>query len=48
MLVLRRNRKEKDLLNLFFFEELSKFKVVCEHVIFGNILFSFRSVFAQI
>ena len=32
----------------FFFEELSRFKVLCEHVIFGMILFTYRGIFVQI
>ena len=33
---------------VFFFEELSSFKVLCENVIFGMILFTLRGIFVQI
>ena len=38
---------EKIFFNFVFFE-LSRFKVLCENVIFGMILFSFRGTFFQI
>ena len=38
----------KNFSNLVFFEELSRFKILCEHGIFGMILFTFRGTFVQI
>ena len=32
----------------FFFKELSRFEVLCEHVIFGMILFTIWGIFVQI
>ena len=47
-LVQRRLWNKKDFLNFVFFEELSRFKVLCEHGIFGIILFTFSVIFVQI
>ena len=33
---------------VFFFEELSMFKVSCEHWIFGSLLFTFTVIFVRI
>ena len=39
---------KKIFLNFVFFEELSRFKVSCEHWIFGSLLFTFTVVFVRI
>ena len=39
---------KKIFLNLLIFEELSRFRVLCEHEIFGMILFIFSEIFLQI
>ena len=44
----RRTQKQKDFLNFKFFEELSRIEVLCEHGIFGMILFTFTVIFLQI
>ena len=33
---------------VFFFEKLSRIEALCEHVIFGMILFTFSVIFLQI
>ena len=38
----------KIFLNFVFFEELSRFKVSCEHWIFGSLLFTFTVIFVRI
>ena len=38
----------KIILNFAFFEELSRIEVLCEHVIFDMILFTFSVIFLQI
>ena len=40
--------KKKIVLNFAFSEEFSMFKILCEQVIFGMILFTFRWIFIQI
>ena len=39
---------KKIFLNFGFFEELSRFKVSCEHWIFGSLLFTFTVFFVRI
>ena len=39
---------KKIFLNFVFFEELSRFKVSCEHWIFGLLLFTFTVIFVRI
>ena len=39
---------KKIFLNFVFFEELSRFKVLCEHGIFGSLLFTFTVIFVRI
>ena len=39
---------KKIFLNFVFFEELSSFKVSCEHWIFGSLLFTFTVIFVRI
>ena len=39
---------KKIFLNFVFFEELSRFKVSCEHWIFGSLLFTFTVIFVRI
>ena len=39
---------KKIFLNLVFFEELSRFKVSCEHWIFDSLLFTFTVIFVRI
>ena len=39
---------KKNFWNFVFFDKLSRFKVLCEHVIFGMILFTVWGIFAQI
>ena len=49
--VRRRKVKGKEIEKFFefrFFEELSRFKVLCEHLIFGMIILTFRGIFFQI
>ena len=38
----------KIFLNFVVFEELSRFKVSCEHWIFGSLLFTFTVIFVRI
>ena len=47
-LVQQRVRNYNEFLISFFFEELSRFRVSCEHVMFGMILLPFRVFFVQI
>ena len=39
---------KKILLNFVFFEEILRYKILCEHEMFGMILFPFNVVFVQI
>ena len=38
---------KKIFLNFIFFEEISRIEVLCEHGIFGMILFTFSVIFHQ-
>ena len=39
---------KKIFFNFVFFEELSRFKVSCEHFIFGSLVFTFTVIFVRI
>ena len=39
---------KKIFLNFFFFEELSRIELLCEHGIFGSLLFTFTVIFVRI